>query len=312
MTKDGHGVPRSAALLFGWASFGAVASGGYVMAAAHTGSAFWLRNLMAWAAGALLAFAISRVRFSAKFAMGVIIVGLGGLAATLLDAGELEVHRWINAGPLHINVAALVLPLLLVALAAAPANSSARFGIASFVAAILFLQPDASQASAFALAVVSLIGFGAGTSTSRVWIAAIFALAAATWLRRDPLPSVPEVEGIIGLAWRLSPLVALSGVLCLAVTVASPFILIPRGPAARVAIAMSAYFAISAIAPFCGAFPVPLVGAGMSSIVGFWLGIGSLGALHRYLASSGSGMVTIQQRGESPREDGTHLVALLR
>src|SRR6476660_338571 len=113
MMKDRVRVPRSATLLFGWASFGAVASGCYVMAAGHTGSAFWLRNVMAWMAGALLAFAISRMRFSPKFAVGIIVACLGGLACTLLNPGEMGVHRWINAGPLHINVAALVLPLLL-------------------------------------------------------------------------------------------------------------------------------------------------------------------------------------------------------
>src|SRR6478736_2383953 len=128
MMKDRARVPRSAALLFGWASFGAVTSGCFVMVAAQTGSAFWLRNVLAWAAGALLAFALSRVRFSPKFAVGVIVVCLAALACTILNPGEMGVHRWINAGPLHINVAALVLPLLLVALAAVPPNLNWRFG----------------------------------------------------------------------------------------------------------------------------------------------------------------------------------------
>src|SRR5213083_2892417 len=145
--KDRARVPRSAAILFGLASFGAVASGCYVMAAAHTGSAFWLRNVMAWMAGALLAFALSRVRFTPKFAVGVIVVCLGALACTILNTGEMGVHRWINVGPLHINVAALVLPLLLVALAAVPPNPFARFGTAISVIVLLYLQPDASQAT---------------------------------------------------------------------------------------------------------------------------------------------------------------------
>ena len=299
--KDRARVPRSAGFLFGWASLGAVASGCFVMVAAHTGTAFWLRNVMAWLAGALLAFALSRVRFSGKFSTEVMVMCLGALACTILDAGEMGVHRWVNAGPLHINGAALILPLLLVALAATPPNLYARFGSAIFVIVLLYLQPDASQASAFAIAVVLLMGLGnSGSLMGRMWIAAMFAFAAATWLRRDPLPSVPEVEGIIGLAWRLSPPLALSALTCLAVAVASPLILVPRGPAARVAIAMSSYFAISAVAPCLGIFPVPLVGAGMSSIVGCWVGIGSLGALHRYLSSSRCGIPTAEP-DTSPR-----------
>ena len=311
MMKDRARVPRSAGFLFGWASLGAVASGCFVMVAANTGSAFWLRNVMAWVAGALLAFALSRVRFSPKFAVGAIVVCLGALACTILDAGEMGVHRWVNAGPLHINVAALILPFLVVALAAAPLNHYARFGSAIFVIILLYLQPDASQASAFAIAVVLLMGFAkSGTLMGRMWIAAIFAFAAATWLRRDSLPSVPEVEGIIGLAWRLSPPLALSALACLTVAVASPLILVPRGPAARVAIAMSSYFTISAIAPCLGTFPVPLVGAGMSSIVGFWVGIGSLSALHRYLSSSRCGISTAEP-DTSPRShrDGSLVAA---
>src|SRR5947208_4219682 len=112
--KDLARRPRSTAV-FGLASFGAVSSGCYVMAAAHTGSAFCVRNLLAWLAGALLAFALSRVRFSPRFAVGAIAVCVVALVGTLLNAGEMGVHRWINAGPLHINIAALVLPLLLVA-----------------------------------------------------------------------------------------------------------------------------------------------------------------------------------------------------
>lgn len=314
MMKDRSRVPRSATILFGWASLGAVASGCYVMAAAHTGSAFWLRNVMAWVAGALLAFALFRVRFSPKFAVGTIVVCIAALMATILGAGEMGVHRWVNAGPLHINVAALVLPLLLVALSVAPPNPLIRFGSAIFIIVLLYLQPDASQASAFAMAVVLLMGFeSSGTLIGRMWVAAIFTLAAATWLRRDPLPSVPEVEGIIGLAWRLSPAIAVSALVCLAVTVASPLILVPRGPAARVAIASSSYFAISALAPFCSIFPVPLVGAGMSSIVGFWIGIGSLGALHRYLASSRNPITPAERPETSDRSRGDgHLIALAR
>jgi hypothetical protein len=300
--------------LFGWASLGAVASGCYVMLAAHTGSAFWLRNVMAWLAGALLAFALSRVRFSPALAIGAIAVCVGALACTFLDADQMGVHRWINAGPLHMNVAALVLPLLLVALAAAPPGLAFRSGVAIVIVviALLYWQPDASQASAFAVAALCLIGFESARSViGRIAIATLVAIASATWLRPDPLPALPEVEGIIGLAWRISPLVTLSALVCLFVTVASPLILVPSGRAARVAIAMSSYFAISAVAPSCGNFPVPLVGAGMSSILGFWVGIGSLGAFHRYLIMSRREVAVAEPRGDSGRNQAdARLIAL--
>ena len=313
MMKDRARGPRSVTLLFSGASLGAVASGCYVMVVVHTGSAFWIRNLLAWMAGALLAFALSRVRFSPKFAAGVIVVCVAALAGTLFNVGEMGVHRWINAGPLHINIAALVLPLLLVTLAAAAPNQYARFGIAIFVILLLYLQPDASQASAFGIAVVLLTRFENSGGLIR-WMASatVLAFSGATWLRHDPLPSVPEVEGIIGLAWRLSPLIAVVALICLAVTVASPLITVPKAPMAGVAIALSSYFAISAIAPFFGIFPVPLVGAGMSSIVGFWIGIGSLGAMHRYLSPSRCGIMAAEQSDNSQQNHpDAHLVAVI-
>jgi hypothetical protein len=39
---------------------------------------------------------------------------------------------------------------------------------------------------------------------------------------------------------------------------------------------LATYFALSALTPLVGTFPVPLVGMGMSPIIGFWLGCGSL------------------------------------
>lgn len=59
--------------------------------------------------------------------------------------------------------------------------------------ALLYLQPDASQSTAFALA----IGLQQPLT---------LAIAALAWTRPDPLLPVPEVEGIIALAHSQSHL----------------------------------------------------------------------------------------------------------
>jgi hypothetical protein len=52
-------------------------------------------------------------------------------------------------------------------------------------------------------------------------------------------------------------------------------------PRTRVAaLALAVYCLASALAPAFGAFPVPLVGMGMSPVLGFWLGAGALAAVH--------------------------------
>jgi hypothetical protein len=92
---------------------------------------------------------------------------------------------------------------------------------------------------------------------------------------------VPEVEGIIGLAWASSPAVAAVAVALLAATALLPLRLAGRSRPFTPALALAACCAVQALAPAFGAFPVPLVGMGMSPVLGFWLGAGALAAVRR-------------------------------
>jgi len=109
-----------------------------------------------------------------------------------------------------------------------------------------------------------------------VLVPVLSAVAAVT--RPDPLQPVPEVEGIVGLACALSPVLAVAGVLCLGVATAAPIACVRSGPpAGRAAAAgLLGYMVAVAFAPVLGAFPVPLMGMGVSPIIGAWLGIGLL------------------------------------
>jgi hypothetical protein len=105
--------------------------------------------------------------------------------------------------------------------------------------------------------------------------------AVMAWLRPDPLAPVAEVEGIVGLAYALSPPIAVAAVVALGGAALAPMMTAtrPERPAARTAaLALGAYSVFSALAPLFGAFPVPLVGVGVSPVVGFWMGAGLLAA----------------------------------
>ena len=109
----------------------------------------------------------------------------------------------------------------------------------------------------------------------------IVAGAGLSWIRPDSLPLVPEVEGIVQLAWHVSALLTLTGLACLAVATSAPLLLtFGHRTTARAGVALTTYFAVTAIAPCFGTYPVPLIGAGMSAIVGFWLGFGCLLRFH--------------------------------
>lgn len=142
---------------------------------------------------------------------------------------------------------------------------------AALIAFALALQPDASQAVAFAGgAIASVI---ASNHPRHIWYAGVLGvLAALSFICLDPLAPVPEVEGIVGLAYAMSPAIAALAVLTLAGTCLAPL----AGARSPSAWGLAAYLCLAALAPVWGNFPVPLVGMGVSTILGTWLAFGAL------------------------------------
>lgn len=263
----------------------AVAAGAVVCALSGVPAGVWGRNLAAWIVGALAAAALSRWA-GARTLRAVAVLTPLGMAAPMLARGQEGVHRWLDLGPLHMNAAMLLLPPFVVALVVL-AQRRAWWWIAALLAlGGLVLQPDASQATALALA-LCVAAFGARTSSPRLgWGVAVvgLALAAVSWMRPDPLQPVAEVEEVIQLAAGLSPWLAALSVLALAAFVATPAWTARANPAPIVrtaGYALSALLLVWCLAPAVGAFPVPLVGVGLSPILGAWLGVGLLAAVAR-------------------------------
>lgn len=267
---------RSVWSLFGALSLASVAIGCFVASTHGAPARVWSLNLAAWIVGLGLAVALSRTRFERWWPL----LALAGLLATFVFGGMQGVHRWIGLGPVHMNAAELLLPALIVALP----GDGRRLRLVFAVLITLALQPDASQATAFAGGAVAAVMTSAGPK--RFLFAAFpAALAALSFLRPDPLAPVPEVEGIIGLAWAVSPPIAALAVLSLAGAGLAP-LAAARSPAAY---GLAAYLVLSALAPVFGNYPVPLVGMGISSIFGAWLGFGALIGLTRRPSSSRRG-----------------------
>lgn len=274
-----------AIVIFGVASLVAVAAGCVAMAQSGVAPSSWLRTVVAWAVGAGLAALLARYGQSRSASTAAVLLATGALLATLFGAPIEGVHRWLDIGPLHINGAALVLPPLLVGLAAIRITSPIGLVLTFITATVLLLQPDASQLTAFAIA-ASLLAIRSRVALPwkafALLVAVVFVIA--VWRRPDPLDPVAEVEQIFTLCAAVSPLLALLAGLALAAAALAPLSFSsPAGHAARDgALALSAYFVTVSIAPFVGWFPVPLVGLGMSFPVGFWLGMGLLLAIGRH------------------------------
>jgi hypothetical protein len=268
--------------LFALLSLIAVGVGCAVARANGAPVSLWGRDLVAWAVGGLLAVGLGR--WAGRRTVGAFLIAAPlGLAATLVSVGQQGVHRWVDLGPVHMNVAEVLLPAAVVALAAFAALRW-PWRLAALAVCLLIVQPDASQATAFGGALLAVIALsplrGLWRGGAVVLIAAALVVA---WSRPDPLAPVPEVEGIMALAWSLSPAVAILAWAALAGAVLSPMLLShARDRSVRTAaFALTLYGVGSVATPLAGAFPVPLVGMGMSPILGLWLGVGLLAARAR-------------------------------
>ena len=260
-------------------SFVAIASGCLAVALDGAPAGAWLRNIAAWGVGAVVALTVSRFA-SPIFARVMIFAAPAGLLASLASPGQMGVHRWLEVGPVQANAAALLLPAFVVAMASFIHDARWIWFAYALCAVVLVLQPDASQATALAVAGLVIV---ARLPVARVFristVVLVLSGAVVAWLRPDPLTPVAEVEGIIGLAYTLSPLIATGAVVSLGAATLAPMIIAARPESSVVrtaALALSAYFVLSALTTLFGAFPVPLVGISMSPVVGFWLGVGLL------------------------------------
>ena len=270
--------------LFAAASLAAVGLGAAGLALGGAGMGSWMRNPAAWLVGLGLAAAILAAGRSAMLGKSAILLAIGGLAASFLSPAQSEVHRWIDAGPLHINMAALLLPMAVAGLATARLAACWLLAAVGLIGLLLVAQPDASQATAFLLAVgLFLLRSGMATGMKTAAALAIAALIIAAWLRPDPLKPVREVEEIFSLLADLSLPLGLGAAAALALASLAP---LRRARATdtetgNAALALTLYFVAVAIMPAAGAYPVPLVGLGMSFPVGYWLGMALLCARAR-------------------------------
>lgn len=285
MTKTATNKSVRLMAVFGLASLAAVGLGAAVCALSGVSAASWGRNLAAWLVGAVIAAALAaagRRIVSPGAALTVAGLAVAGLAAGFFNPAQEGVHRWIDAGPLHVNIAMVVLPSLSVVLAAAE-DRRAIWGAAVAALILLVAQPDASQTTTLAAVLILVAAFrapGRGVKAALILFAGL--AAAAAWMRPDPLQPVAEVEEIVGLAFQISPLIGGLALILLAVFTAVPATL--TRPDARLKLAggaLSLCLAAWAVTPLFGAFPVPLVGVGMSPILGAWLGVGLLAATAR-------------------------------
>lgn len=268
MTTRSRGV-----LTFAVASLIATGLGAIVMQLGDVSPGLWIRNPIAWAVA--LTISVLLVRRTPPFSI-VAPLGLAIMALSFLGAGQEGVQRWLDLGPVQLNAAGLVLPVVLASF------SGDRHWLTlpclALIAGLLAWQPDISQLSGFALAAVVLCAHRFRWPGAIISAAIATAAIALCLSRPDPLLPVEHVEGIFVMAWTQSPALAIAMAAGLAVTILSPLLFWPVASMRWKAIALTGYLAATAIASQLGAYPVPLAGYGVSFVLGWWIGFAALAA----------------------------------
>ncbi len=261
----------------------AIALGAAAMHASGVSPSLYLQNVLCALLLSVLSFFLLKGRLSARAVppLPVVLACAAALPLTFVHPGAQGVHRWVSLGPVSLYAASIVLPLLLIQLdrlikagRILPAASAA-----AAVCLLLALQPDAPMLTAFGAACALLL---LRRMKTPVWIllAALWAvLAAATWLAPETLAAVDYVEGILHLICSRNVLWAALCITALA-AMALPFWLHPPRASQRLARCLGVYVCLILLSAAWGCAPAPLLGYGMSPIIGHFIAMTWLAGAH--------------------------------
>lgn len=235
-------------------------------------------NIVATILGMILVFVLSPV-WSDKRPTLVMQLSFMSIALLLLCfffPGPSEVHRWIVLGPVTLNVSMIVLPIVMFSLQQLLHEKKFFHGIVllACVATVLGFQPDAGQTTCFVVA--SLVLFFRNKMDAKIRVAAILiaiVTAGLAWNRVDLLEPVEYVEDIFTLMESLGPL-GYIGMILTSLLLFVPFIFFSMKRIETVrtlSIAFIVYLASAFIITEFGHYPPPVMGAGASPVLGWFL-----------------------------------------
>lgn len=238
----------------------------------------YAQNILIAIVGGIISFLVLfRDKRTAKKKTNIIVITCIFILflLTFLDNGLHGVHRWIAIGPLRFNIALVLVPLLLIQLSSLMKSKPFwhTFGFALIFTVLLLFQPDASQLTAFTIAIsFLLLNIIKNKSVQLLLLIVFILLIIFSWSHLDQLAPVSYVEDILslvkkmGIGWLVLAVISLLILLM-------PFFLFPPNSAKPLSFSLGIYFLISIISSFYGNFPVPIMGYGTSPFIGYLIAI---------------------------------------
>lgn len=236
-----------------------------------------MQNLLCFVvcSGLLSIYVSLEINIKSKQLYFIALFNIALLCTCFFFDGIEGVHRWINIGPLALNVGFISLPILLIVIykIADNQNSNVCNILALVIAIILCLQPDASMLSAFSIA---LVPFYCTINRKNFWKYSwiiLLSLSCSSWVNLDKLEPVPYVEDIIFLAANQSIIYLFCCVLSLVIMLIPFFKRDSSAHYKLIPISLGLFFLVLILSTLLGNFPVPLIGYGISPVVGYLLSV---------------------------------------
>jgi len=241
--------------------------------------AIFSQNIIYLIIGGIISYFIlikkSKVKNKASINTTTIIVAVILLFLTFSSLGIEGVHRWVSVGPIKFYVAVIVLPIIIIDLWKLLQIRDWWFSaiITIVISILLALQPDASMLTAFAIPMIMLLWNKINNNIFRSCIVVLLsALIIISWAFLDGLPPVSYVENIVTLVAKMGIVWLILGAISL-VILPLPFIFFSPKRYKLLSVSIGVYFIIILISTLFGNFPVPLMGYGVSPIIGYFISI---------------------------------------
>ncbi|WP_070000977.1 cell division protein [Cellulosilyticum sp. I15G10I2] len=217
----------------------------------------------------------SKIKKSGNYGKIRIVLILMLYVITFIDLGMDGVHRWLSLGPIRLYISSIFAPILIIELWALLKNNNELLVavITIIVAILLVLQPDASQLTAFAIPMMIILFSKINNKILSCFIIGILiSLIITSWIFLDSLPAVIYVEEIVGLVMGMGLIWSILGIISL-IILPMPFLFLSKMNERILSKCLGLYFVILIITTSFGNFPVPLMGYGISPIIGYLMAI---------------------------------------
>lgn len=241
-------------------------------------SSIWIQNIIFYIVIAMISYCVvcSKAKVvSSNLNSTYIVVSLVLLILTFISPSMEGVHRWVSLGIINLNISMIILPIMIVELW--KLSQVKGLGVTLFltivISSILFIQPDASQLTAFSIPMMIILCNRSDKKVFQLAISIILTLLIIlSWIFLDGLATVDYVENIVQLVANMGSVWLVVGVISL-VLLPMPFIFFPIKEVKLLSICIGLYFLIILISTVFGNFPVPLMGYGISPIIGYFFAI---------------------------------------